>query len=142
MLKRLTLISLVVVLAAATYVSAQPSHGPGSDRPTAARKAPALKITGHVNGLYPGRAKRIRLRIKNRSNSPLVVRSIKAKVKKKPRAGCKKKNLRLKRRRMRTRVPARRTRRTRLNVKMITDAADACQGAKFKLRYRAKVHGR
>ena len=37
------------------------------------------------------------------------------------------------------RIPARSVRRVRLRITMSADAADACQGAKFPLRYRARV---
>lgn len=96
-----------------------------------------LKIRGHVNGLYPGKRKPLRVRVHNGTDKTVVMRSLHIKVSAAGH-GCAKSNLKastLKRPRM---VPPSRTRKIGIPVTMPASAPDACQGAQFPLRY----HGR
>jgi hypothetical protein len=136
MLKRLTLIAAIAALAAAAIVSAQPSSPKFA--PERAKAKPAVSIRGHVGGLFPGATKPLRLKLRNRTARPVVIKSVLAKVRRAA-PGCSKRNLVVKKKRLRRRIRGGAGGRAKLKVSMVADAADACQGAKFKLRYKAKV---
>ena len=143
MLKRWTFVALIAALAATTFVSAHPpTPQERTDRSKAAKTSRALSIRGHVEGLYPGRAKTIHLRMRNRTSRPLVVRSVSAEAGRAA-PGCSERNLKVRRKKgLHRHLAARTTRNFGLKVSMVPNAADACQGAKFKLSYRAKARRR
>lgn len=132
---RMALITTLALLAlGAGLVAAYPHSG----EPTEGHRKAAIAITGKVNGLYPGASKRIRLKLKNNSRSAVVVKSVRARVKS-PGAGCPARALQAKRMRVRLRVPGRRSRHLRYPIRMRPSAVVACEGKRFKLRYRARV---
>jgi hypothetical protein len=134
-MRRLILFTGLALLAAgAGLVVAQPRE----DAPARAADKPAIAITGKVEGLYPGASKRIRLKLNNRSRRTLVIKSVRARVKS-PGGGCSARSLQAKRKRVRIRVPGRKSRKLRYPIKMRATAVDACQGERFPLRYRARV---
>jgi hypothetical protein len=133
----------VVLLMSAAIVSAQPSAPPVAGEITGDQMTGALEssvsIQGHVRGLYPGRMKRVQLRLRNRTGHPLVVTSIRAKATH-ANQSCSSDNLRTHTRGTHRRIPARSTEHIRYRVRMIPNASDACQGASFPLRYSARTN--
>ena len=99
-----------------------------------------FRITGHVTGLYPGVHKKLRLRLKNLNPTPIRVVSVRVRVRSTA-AACPSNVVRVGRlkRRARVTVKARRVRKVSLPVSMLASAPDACQGARFRLRYRGKA---
>lgn len=126
------------LLATAAIVGAQPRGAEIDQQPAKAGKRDAVKIKGKIENLYPGRSAKIKLRLHNRTDRPLRVKKIRAKVGSAG-PGCSAKNLKTKSKKLNRRIPPRATRKAKLPISMSANAADACQGAKFPLRYRAKV---
>jgi hypothetical protein len=133
-LRRLCIITaLALIGAGAGLVAAQPQ---GSVTTTPGR--PAITIRGHATGLYPGAAKRLRLRLHNRTPRNLIVTRVRANVLD-PDGRCAPAALRTRPRRVRRLVPARSSAGLRYRIRMAPDAASVCQGKHFPLRFRARV---
>jgi hypothetical protein len=124
---------VVLVLVLAATGSARMS-GP---RDRHAAPARALKITGSVRGLYPGARARLRLSLRNLRGYPIRVVALNVRVGNAGK-GCKRRQLRISRLRRRPVVRAHRTRRIVLTATMLRSAPNACKGAVFPLRYRAR----
>jgi hypothetical protein len=117
--------------------------GPGASAWNGAQRPhhPRLHLGGHVRHLFPGAHKRMRVTITSRYRDPLWVRSVSTVVRGGG-PGCPASNVRVHRYRGRFRIGAHRSRRLRLRVTMSGDAPDACQGRRFKLRFRARASPR
>jgi hypothetical protein len=124
---------VVLVFALAATGSARMS-GKGGRHVAPAR---ALKITGGVRGLYPGARARLRLRVRNLRGYPIRLVALKVRVGNASK-GCRRRQLRISRLRGKPVVRAHRTRRIVLRVTMLRSAPDACKGAVFRLRFRAR----
>ena len=107
----------------------------GADAAGKASSAPRVK--GHVKNLYPGAQRRLRAKVRNRSNKAVVLRSIRTKVKGAG-AGCAKGNLKAHTVHPHQRVRAHDRTKVRIPIKMVAAAPDACQGARFPLRFKAR----
>jgi hypothetical protein len=126
-------IVVVLVLALAATGSARMS-GESGRRVAPAR---ALKITGGVRGLYPGARVRLPLKVRNLRGYPIRVVALNVKVGNASK-GCRRRQLRISRLRRRPVVPAHRRRRIVLQATMLRSAPDACKGAVFPLRFKAR----
>lgn len=126
----MTALALTAVAVAAAPSRPQP--------PAAAPSRPAISITGDVSGLYPGAAKRVRLRARNRSHRARTVTAVRARALDAG-PGCPAANLRTRVRRVRLRIPPGSQRRLGYRIAMVPNAADGCQDARFPIRYRARV---
>jgi hypothetical protein len=123
--------------ASASWLRDDPAPG-RNDFVRASAGAGGLRISGSVGGLYPGSIRPLRVRIDNLRRRPLIVRSLRAV----PRAAsrrCPAATVRIAPHRRSMRVPPRSRRWIRLRISMRPDAANACQGARFPIAYRAKV---
>jgi len=129
--------TLALLVGGVSLVAAEPPQL----HPAKAAERPVIKVRGHVKGLYPGSVKRVRLKLRNRSRRPRVVTRIRARVKS-PGGGCSARSLKVRPKKVRRRVPARGGARVRYRIRMVADAANACQGKRFRLRYRARVKHR
>ena len=97
-----------------------------------------MELSGHVGGLYPGVELPLPVEVENRSGRKLILTKIRAN----PRdagPGCLAGNIRVRDRRLQERIAAHRTARVRLRVTMKADAANACQGARFPIGFRARA---
>ena len=101
---------------------------------------PAIRLSGHVAGLYPGAAKSFRVSVANRSRRRWVVRLVKA-VPSTPNRRCPAGNLKLAPYRGALELPPRARRSVSLRAAMRPDVPDACQGALFPLTFRARMSG-
>jgi hypothetical protein len=99
-----------------------------------------LQVTGNVEGLYPGRQMWIELRVRNRYSHSITVRSIRVRVGDASPA-CLGSNLKTSRRHLKRVIPPHSKRRVRLRIEMAPNAANACQGATFPLKFRARARG-
>lgn len=146
------LIYPVVMLGFACLAYAASEGFPGRGSPVGAENArqaepsreggPAIRIRGRVWGLYPGARKRFKVRVRNRTDRPQVVRAIRIKARR-PGPGCRGKNVRVRNREgLEMRLGPHATRSVWLTARMIPDAADACQGERFRLIYRTRAKAR
>lgn len=94
-------------------------------------------VTGRVRKLYPGARKTMTVRVRNPHGYAIVVRELGVRVRKSDHAGCGRRWVRPKRVvRLSLLVPARSRARASLPVRMRPAAPDACQGARWRLRFR------
>jgi hypothetical protein len=138
-LSALSVCVIALISGAIAYAALRPAMREASPHsaPAADRVDSGLKVTGHVDGLYPGAVTRLRVRIRNPFGFDVVVRSVRARVK--AAAGCGPENLSVTRFRGHRLVPAGRARRVRLPIAMSAAEADPCQGAKFPLRFAVRA---
>jgi hypothetical protein len=124
-------IAAALLLGAGAVGALAAAHG-GAPKQGAA----SLHVSGHIAGLYPGASRQMRVRVRNGSDHPVRLRLVRARVQSAS-PFCRRSNLIVRRSRRRLRIPAYRNRWIRLRVTMPSTAPDGCQGATFRLRFRA-----
>jgi len=140
-MRRLVTALLAIAAVLAASVAAYAALG-GADRSPAPRAAPEdgspVRISGHVEGLYPGQETNLRIRVRNRTAGPVRIRWVQANV---GRAGpeCAAGWLQTQRIHPRARIPAGARLQLEIPVAMAAATPDGCQDATFPLRYRARV---
>jgi hypothetical protein len=140
--RRLAAVVGVVTLAAAATGTALPlPNRDAARRPARAQAGPAVHLSGHVNGLFPGLTTTLRVRVQNRRRFAIVVRTVAARVGA-ARRGCPAHVVRVRPFRGGLIVAARRTRTLALPISMARTAPDACRGARFPLRFSAVARRR
>ena len=93
-------------------------------------------VSGRVRRLYPGARKSMTLRVRNPHGYAIVVRSLGVRVGKSDRVGCGRRWVRPKRVvRLSLLVPAHSVARASFPLRMRAAAPDACQGARWRLRF-------
>jgi hypothetical protein len=97
-----------------------------------------IRASGHVLGLYPGRTKALKVRIRNLEFHALRVTAIRVVVGS-PGPGCSAKSLIVKPLRRPKVVPARSHIVVRLRARLRRWAGDGCQAARFPLTYRVRT---
>jgi hypothetical protein len=114
-------------------------HDPGKVRAAGAHAGSHLRVSGHVLGLYPEARRWIGVVIRNRSSRRALVRAVRADVVRGA-PGCSRDNLATAPKHLRhPRIRPHRSRRTRIRVRMLGRAPDACQGVRFPLRFKLRV---
>jgi hypothetical protein len=139
MKRAITTIAAVLLLAAA--VGAYAELGGSASAPSTQRAEhdrPAIRIRGHVTQLYPGVTAILHARARNRAPRPVKLMRVKARVRSGV-PGCGRRYLRTKRIHPRRIISPHRKRRLRIKVHLRAAAPDACQGVRFRLRYRTRV---
>lgn len=107
--------------------------------PTAAR-ARRFKIAGRVTGLYPGARKSMRLKIANPNRYKIKVSRVTVAIKDSDIPGCTREWVKPKRRlRLSLLVPARARAFVKLPVTMSAAAPNACQRARWPLRFSGRA---
>jgi hypothetical protein len=101
-------------------------------------KRPGFNISGHVTALYPGVRKQLVLRVRNPNRFTIKVISVRVSVRSAVR-GCSSRNLVVGRFRGSRKVARRRAAKVRVPITMVSRAAPACQGARFRLRFSGKA---
>jgi hypothetical protein len=109
--------------------------GPRRER---VRPSSGLVVTGSIKGLYPGVRKRLRLKVRNRLAVRMKLTSLTVLVRD-GRWNCRGANVRVGRFRGGLLLPPRRRRAVTLVISMPKTAPDPCQGAVFKLVFRARA---
>ncbi len=112
-------------------VARQPSPAPDPVRAA----SPTFHIRGSVRGLYPGRVKKMRVRIRNPFGFPIKVREIRPRVQR-PYRGCPPKAIRVRVWHGNVRVVAHTGKVVGVRIRMKLSAPNACQGARFPVRFR------
>jgi hypothetical protein len=98
-----------------------------------------LRVAGHARGLYPGRTAHVRLEVRNGFPFAVEVSSIRARARNAA-PHCPGYTVVIRPHRpLRTALPAHRRRRLHMRIRMRRSARDACQGARFPLRFRVRA---
>ena len=131
---------LVLGLAGIVHAATRPDPEPLRAAATAGLRPQVkrMQLSGHVGGLYPGVELPLPVTVENRSGRKLVLTKIRAK----PRnagPGCGAGNIRVRDRRLQVPIAAHGTARVRLRVTMKPGAANACQGTRFPIGFRARA---
>lgn len=134
---------VAVVAGAITVVGLAVAIAWGASQPPvqvteASKRRPAIAIKGTIKGILPGFEARIPLTLHNRSRRTVVVRSVGARAGD-PSATCSGSYLATGRKKVKLKVPPRKRRRVGYPVVLSATAPDACQDARFPLRYKARV---
>jgi hypothetical protein len=96
-----------------------------------------VRLRVQARGLYPGLKRPVRVRVRNRSDNRLTLRSVRPRMRKSG-SGCAR-YVTLERRRFHRLLPPRSTRRIKLRIAMDRTTPDACQGVKLPVRLRARA---
>ena len=139
-------LTLAAVLASGAVASATLLSGGGGDRgedvgvsPASAKVSSDLRVHGKIADLYPGARKKLPIRVRNTSGRAARVRAVRTTVRDAS-PDCSGANVHVKRKRRRHRwLPAHSWRRLWLRARMLPGAPDACQGARWALRFRVRV---
>jgi hypothetical protein len=142
-----TLLVIVALLAlaggayAALAASGGASGGGAPQRKAAARRT-RLTAHGHIRGLYPGAARKMRTTVRNRAGRGIRVKWIKTRIRSAS-ASCAAGNLVAKRKHLRVpRIGAHGVRRLGIRIRLRGTAPNACQQARWPLRFKIKARVR
>ena len=140
-MRRLIPYLIVAALLGGSMVAYGELAGPGSHSPTAkaaGKSSHQPRVHGHIEGLYPGAARRMRVKVRNGYRRDIVLRKVRAIVGEGG-PGCTRQNLWTRRFRGHRLISAHHSLRVRIAIGMRADAPEACQGARFPLRFRARA---
>ncbi|MGZ5289330.1 MAG: hypothetical protein ACXWZU_08905 [Actinomycetota bacterium] len=129
----LVLVVLASLAQAAEYVAPHLRGRPSGSSIIVNRPA-VFTVKGHSKGFYPGRKRPMRVTVANPNPFPIVVTRVTASVRSVA-SGCPMKSVKIKPWHGRARVATRGHRRMKLVVRMLPRTPDACQGARFRLRF-------
>jgi hypothetical protein len=130
-------LTIAPLAVAATLLAAAAMASIGSTRDSAGS---VLTLRGHVSGLYPGARTELAVVLRNRGRRPITVRSITTRVSDaSPTCGAE--NLQVSAFRGHLRIGGRQTRRVAVTLTMLRASPGSCQGALFRLVFRARAVG-
>jgi hypothetical protein len=120
-------------------------QGDGSREParaaSAAKHGRLLKTSGRLAGLYPGAERNLPVRVHNLHRHAVRLRWVKARIGDAS-PSCSRQNLEVDTARPTgIRMRPRSKRVLRMKVRMLTSTPEACQGARWPLRFEAKARG-
>lgn len=104
------------------------------------RSAQKIQVRGKVKDLYPGVTKTMKVRVYNGFPRKVTLVSVRAKVGDAS-PGCTRQNVRVKRFRGRNPIRAYGQTRVKVKVTLQSTSPDACQGARFPIKFKAKATG-
>ncbi len=135
-------LAFAALLSGATFAYANLSgaleHAPPSFENAASAGKAKGKVRGNVDGLYPGAVRVLRVRVRNRFAFPVRVVQLRTKVKHAS-PDCTRQYLKVRRvKRPKKLLEPEAKRRIRVKAQMLPTAPDACQGARWPLRFRAR----
>jgi hypothetical protein len=131
-----TFVATVIALALAGVAFAGLGGSFGHHRRSSPKAG--LKVSGHVGGLYPGAIKPFRVRVKSDYPFPIRVRSLRAVIFDAA-LGCSRSELSVTSFSGRLTLAPHGSRRLNLLASMSPSAMNACQGAVFPLRFKARA---
>jgi hypothetical protein len=137
---RVKALHIVIAIALVSGLVAYAVASEREDR--AGKRAWPVRVSGHVHLTHPGAHRRMRVRVRNRLPHEVRVPWIQPRVRRGS-PGCSNRNLVIRRRYLH--VPRMRPHRTRvlgIDIRMRKSAPGACRGARWPIRYRAKVRVR
>jgi hypothetical protein len=138
-------LALVAALLAATvaYAAERGPLGAGSAERSQAHGPPhaTVKARGHVGGLYPGADRRMRVTVGNRDSRPARLHRFRTRVGN-ANPVCTDGYLRVRQvKHPQRRIGPHRSILIRVRVRVRPSAPDACQNARWPLRFRARLRG-
>lgn len=130
----------VLLLPAAMQMSATRNNTlRGGIRP-AASSEPQFTVRGSVRGLYPGKRKSVTLKVKNPQPYRIKVKMLRVTVGRSNKPGCKRRWIRPRSEvRIKLLVPGRARAFVSYPIRMLRRAPNACQGARWKLKYEGEA---
>ncbi|MDX6588670.1 MAG: hypothetical protein QOI31_3143 [Solirubrobacterales bacterium] len=135
----------VVLLAGAVAVAAETgmivTERPPDAPSVVERPSPKIQVRGHVKGLYPGARKSMKVRVSNRLSQKVSLVSVKARVSDAS-PTCSRSNLSVTRFKGHKPIRAHSRTKVRTKVTMNETTPDACQGARFPIKFKARVTGK
>ena len=139
-MRRLMTIAITALLCAAVVASAQLTDRSSAPSLTSTRNSVkrVVGLNGHITGLYPGNEAILRVRSHNRTTEPVRLMRVRAKVRK-ANAACGKEYLKIRRAEPKRVIPPHRRIEVRMKVRLSPLAPDACQGARWPVRFRARA---
>jgi hypothetical protein len=129
--------SLLALLAAVGVVLAAVTTEMERTRAAGATSSHRLTLRGSARGLYPGAERWVRIVVRNRTDRDVRLLRLSRRVTDAP-AGCPTRALWIGRPRSLPVIAAGGRARIRVRVRMRRSAPDACQGAVFRVRFRAR----
>jgi hypothetical protein len=97
-----------------------------------------FRVRGNVHGLYPGVNKKMKLHVRNRYDFPIRVLEVRVHVKR-PFVGCPAKAVKVRPWHGKLKIPPHGGRVIHVHASMRRWAPNACQGARFPIRYRGRA---
>lgn len=135
----------VVLFAGAVAVAAETgmivTERPPGDPSAVERPVPEIKVHGKVKGLYPGAQTTMKVGVHNRLPQRVKLTSIRARVEDAS-PTCSRNNVSVERFRGSKPISAHRRERVRVLVTMAATTPDACQDARFPIKFKARVTGK
>jgi hypothetical protein len=126
------------MLVAVLVVGGAASSRPWEDDPGGRAPTPTFRISGHVVGLFPGKRTTMRVRVRNPYRFPIVVRSVRAGVKRAS-ASCRGTNVVVSAFRGSRRIRPRGRIVVRMDVRMRRSAPGACESARLPIVFSGKA---
>jgi hypothetical protein len=128
---RLALLLAVVVVAAGASTLWHRDEAAGT-----AMVRHRMRLSGRVQGLFPGASKRMRVIVRNPTRVRIVLMRVRARAQ--DVVGCPGSHVRIRPFRGKRPVPPRGRIVIRMRVRLSPTAPDACQGARWPVRFRAR----
>ena len=105
------------------------------------RSAPEIAVRGKVKGLYPGGTRTMKIGVQNRLDRGVRLVSVRSRPQDASGA-CSRSNIRIEQFKGSQAIAAHRRTRVRVQATMTPEAIDACQGARFPIKFKATVTGK
>jgi hypothetical protein len=137
-MRRAIAIATAVALLAAAVGAYAAFTGTGASERLGPIDGPPVRITGNVTGLYPGATTLLNATARNRTDRPVRLGWVKTRVRN-PVAGCDRLDLHAAHIRPATVIPPHGVLPLQIPVTMAATTTDACQGARFPLRFLART---
>lgn len=127
-----------LALAAGALAYDQLLPAPSDEHSKAAHRRSTVKLSGHVESLYPGVPGTLEVRAVNRTHRRLVLTKVKARARTAG-PGCPASAIAIRPARPRAKLAPRGSVSVRLHTMLLPDSPPACEGATWPLRFRARA---
>ena len=129
----LLLVAALVIPEALSFAQADRSHRFDNLSGTSA----AFRLKGKVTGLFPGKRKIMKIKLRNPNRFAIVVKELRIRVRPSTNPGCASKWLSVRKRlKVSVRVPARGRAKKSVPVRLKPTAPTSCNGARWPLKFR------
>ncbi len=133
----LLLVAALVIPEALSFAQADRSHRFENLSGSVGSSGAAFRIAGTLKGLYPGKRKIMKVKLRNPNRFPIVVKELKIAVRPSNKLGCASKWIAVRKLlRVSVRVAARGRAKKSVPVRLKPTAPTSCQGARWPLKFR------